>query len=151
MIRFLTRLVGSARRSREGVAAVEFAIIAPVLIILLAAAANVGFAVDHTIQLANAARAGAQYATVKPDDLAGAQAAALAVLPGSTAMLPVLSCTCPLAGQATSATVVGCGTTCAGGMARYITVTVSMAPPQIAGLAFFNPAAASRTVVARVQ
>lgn len=152
MRRFITRLTASARDSRSGVAAVEFAIIAPVLIILLAGATNVGLAVDHSIQLANAARAGAQYATVQQNDMAGAQAAALRMMPPEAIVAtPVMSCFCPPAGSATGTTEVVCTTTCATGMARYITITVSMAPTQIPGLAFFSSADASRTVVARVQ
>ncbi|WP_437171125.1 TadE/TadG family type IV pilus assembly protein [Falsiroseomonas sp. E2-1-a4] len=131
-------------------AAVEFAIIAPVLITLLAGAANIGFAADHGIRLANAARAGAQYATVLPGDAAGAQSAAQAILPGASVTVAPMVCTCPLSG-ATGGPTVGCNTACATGMARYITVTVSMPPPQIPGLAFATALAANRSVVARVQ
>lgn len=151
MKRFITRLAVFARNSRSGVAAVEFAIIAPVMTILLAGATNVGLAVDHSIHLANAARAGAQYATALSSDLAGARTAALAVMPGATVATPVMTCICPPSGYATGTTTVDCTTTCATGMARYITVTVSMTPTQIPGLAFFSSTAATRTVVARVQ
>ncbi|MDB5316891.1 MAG: hypothetical protein JWO24_2735 [Rhodospirillales bacterium] len=151
MRRWISRLAGFAALNRRGVAAVEFAVIAPVLIILLAGAANVGLAVDHTIQLSNAARAGAQYAIANQNDLTGAATAALAALPGSNPPpTAIMTCTCPPSGQSTGGTAVGCTTTCATGMARYVTVTVTMAPPQIAGLAF-NVATGSRTVVARVQ
>jgi Flp pilus assembly protein TadG len=82
-------------RDRKGVAAVEFAVVAPVLITLLAGAANIGFAVDHAIALANAARAGAQHIIAQPGDAAGARTAAQAVLPGSTAAVSPMACTCP--------------------------------------------------------
>jgi Flp pilus assembly protein TadG len=52
---------------------VEFAVIAPVLIMLLAGAANVGFAVDHAIGLANAPPTGAQHIIARPGDIAGAE------------------------------------------------------------------------------
>lgn len=150
MRRFITRLAGLARNSRSGVAAVEFAVIAPVLTVLLAGATNVGLAVDHSIRLANAARAGAQFATVQQNNMAGAQTAAQNMMPGATVALPVMTCICPPTGSATGTTVVACTSTCAGGMARYISVTVTMPPTQIPGLAFVTTAA-SRTVVARVQ
>ncbi len=137
---------------RDGIAAVEFAVIAPVLIVLLAGAANVGLAVDHAIPLSSAARAGAQYATAAPNDLSGAQAAAAAILSGASVPTPTMSCTCPATGQAVGGATVDCVTnSCTTGVARYISVTVNRAPTQIPGLAFFSSAVASRTVVARVQ
>ena len=150
MRRFITRLVAAAARDRDGIAAVEFAVIAPVMVVLLAGAANVGLAVNHNIQLANAARAGAQFATANSSDLTGAGTAASAVLPGSSVATPVMTCTCPMTGQASGGAAILCTDPCTTGMARYVTVTVTMAPPQIPGLAFLT-ATGLRTVVARVQ
>jgi Flp pilus assembly protein TadG len=143
-------------RDRRGVAAVEFAVVAPVMITLLAGAANVGFAVDHAIALANAARAGAQHLIAQPNDAAGARAAAQAVLPGSTAAVSPMACTCPASvSAATGGSAVNCETgSCAAniGMVRSLTVTVTMAPRQIPGLATFTPdPVRSRSVVVRVQ
>lgn len=142
-------------RDRRGVAALEFAMIAPVLIILLAAAANLGLMADHSLQLANAARSGAQYATILPDDPAGAHAAIRSVLPNITQSGIVRSCTCPPSATAASGgNAVECtmGTCPAGiGMARYVTVTVTMPPPSIPGIAFNTTAAGTRVVVVRVQ
>jgi Flp pilus assembly protein TadG len=141
----------AAIRNRHGVAAVEFAVIAPVLITLFAGAVNIGFAVDNTIRLANAARAGAAYITAVPSDTAGAQSVAQSVLPGATATVGSMVCTCPPSGAATGGSTVGCSTTCGTGMARYFTVTVTRAPTSIAGLAFATAGPTSRSVVARVQ
>ncbi len=54
------------RLNRRGVAAVEFALIAPILVILLGAATDLGRAIERAIRLENAARAGAQLLTVNP-------------------------------------------------------------------------------------
>jgi Flp pilus assembly protein TadG len=143
-------------RERQGVAAVEFAVVAPVLITLLAGAANVGFAVDHAIALANAARAGAQHLIAKPSDTAGASTVAQAVLPGSTAAVSAMVCTCPASvSAATGGNAVDCVTgSCATnvGMVRSLTITVTMAPRQIPGLpSFAANQATTRSMIVRVQ
>lgn len=114
-------------RDRAGVAAIEFAIIAPVMILLAGAAWDLGNAVDRSIHLENAARTGAQYITRNPSDTAGAQAAAQAVLSGyGTISIGTMVCTCPPSGAATGGSAVDCATgTCTTGMTRYITVTAT--------------------------
>ena len=143
-------------RSRAGVAAVEFAIIAPVLITLVGAAVDLGTGVERAIRLENAARAGAQYATRTPSDTAGARAAALATLSdwsNVTVTAGPMACTCPTSG-ASGGPVVGCGTTCPTGMARYITVTASrpFTPifPTSALIPFNNLGTSTASVVARI-
>jgi len=146
------RITSLFRRDRRGVAALEFALIAPVMIILLAGTANIGLAVDHAINLSNAARAGAQYVIAVPSDTAGARAAAQAVLPGATVTVGAMVCTCPVTGSSSGGPTVACNvTTCTTGLTRSVTVTVTRAPVQIAGLAFNSTAASTRSVVARVQ
>jgi Flp pilus assembly protein TadG len=135
---------------------VEFAVVAPVMITLLAGAANVGFAVDHAIALANAARAGAQHLIAQPNDAAGARVAVEAVLDRATLDPIVMVCTCPASvSAATGGTTVNCVTGSCDpniGMVRSLTVTVTMAPRQIPGLATFTPdPVRSRSVVVRVQ
>ena len=51
MIHSFLALLGKGSRGRGGVAAVEFAIIAPVLIMLLGGAVDIGTAVDRSIRL----------------------------------------------------------------------------------------------------
>lgn len=68
------RTVLRALRQRRGVAALEFAITAPFFILMLLAAVDFGRAIDQSIKLETAARAGAQYGFVFPDDTAGIQA-----------------------------------------------------------------------------
>jgi Flp pilus assembly protein TadG len=57
--------------SESGNAAVEFALLAPILALLIAGLADYGEAVDISTELNMAARAGAQYATHYPSDTAG--------------------------------------------------------------------------------
>lgn len=53
-------------RANDGIAAVEFAIIAPVLILLLAGAVSFGVGLRMKMEVGNAARAGAAYASSNP-------------------------------------------------------------------------------------
>lgn len=110
---------------RSGVAAVEFAIVAPVLVTLLGAAVDLGTAIERTIHLENAARAGAQWITKAPTDLTGAQAAAQALLTTGGTATTAESCQCPPTGAATGGSVVSCTSTCATGLIRYVTVTAT--------------------------
>ena len=57
-----------ARRQRGGAAAVEFAIVLPVLVTILLGATDFGRVSYSTIAIANAARAGAAYASMNPYD-----------------------------------------------------------------------------------
>jgi len=58
----LARLVGRTTRDRRGVAAVEFALFAPVLLVLTAGVIDFSLYVGTRIELEQALRAGAQYA-----------------------------------------------------------------------------------------
>jgi Flp pilus assembly protein TadG len=52
---------------RRGMAALEFALAAPLVVLVFGAVYDLGRAIDQTIRLANAVRAGAQYAIAYPD------------------------------------------------------------------------------------
>lgn len=158
MIHSFLALLGKGSRGRGGVAAVEFAIIAPVLIMLLGGAVDIGTAVDRSIRLENAARTAAQYVTRAPADSAGAQSAAMATLAGMTGAsvtVGAMACRCPATGSAVGGAVVDCGTTCATGMVKSITVTATrpFAPifPTSAIIPFNNLGATTSNVVVRLQ
>jgi Flp pilus assembly protein TadG len=146
-------------RSQAGVAAIEFAVIAPVLILLVGAAMDLGAAIENAVRLENAARTAAQYATRSASDLTGAQSAALATLAGwsnATVSVGPLVCQCPPAGAATGGAVVDCSTyLCATGMQIYITATATHPFTSVfptSSLIPFNAfGTLTRTVVARVQ
>jgi len=61
----LRRKLSSFYASHGGVAAIEFAIIAPLLSLILLGLVDYGMAVFHRMELQSAVRAGAQYALIK--------------------------------------------------------------------------------------
>ena len=86
-------------RATDGVAAVEFALIAPFLILLLGGAVSFGDALRVRIAVGNAARAGAAWASLNGFDQAGIAAAARAATGlasvGVTATQSAATCTNP--------------------------------------------------------
>lgn len=103
----------------RGVAAAEFALVAPVLILLVLGTFDVATMVQTSIRLERAARAGAQYAVANSSDMAAVQAQVIAAWPELTTAnvpLPVLACEC-------AGTVVACTQTCPGGLVQTVTVT----------------------------
>ncbi len=86
-----------ALAGRRGIAAAEFALIAPVVILVFLSAYDVGRAMWRTLQLETAARVGAQYAFANPTDSAGIAARVQASLPGwgnLTIASPTMACRC---------------------------------------------------------
>ncbi len=74
-------LRGGRRRSCEvGQALVEFALVITALLLIALGVFEFGRAVEAYSEISNGAREGARYASVHPDDLEGARAAALAKL-----------------------------------------------------------------------
>ncbi|BBK31538.1 hypothetical protein STHU_21720 [Allostella humosa] len=136
----------------RGSSAVEFAIIAPVLIVVLGGLADLAIALHRTIGLENAARAGAQHAMSFPDDAPGIAAATVAALGGTVGAVSVAAahCVCP----GTSGPSVSCdGTPCSGAAAgRYVSVSVTASAETIFGLAaIVLPSSFTGSAVARVR
>lgn len=115
-----------AWRAKDGVAALEFAVVAPVLLLFVAEAFSLGSLVWAKMQVENAARAGAIYASTRSVNatsidgvVAGATrlGAAIKATPVATE-----SCGCPDESQGVVAAA--CGSTCAGGAnaGQYVTV-----------------------------
>jgi Flp pilus assembly protein TadG len=102
------------RRDKSGVTAVEFAIIAPLLIGMMMTIADLGLAIYTDVQLANAAQAGATYAMQKGYDGAGMTTVAQAStrLTGVTVATSQY-CGCPSASGIASIT---CGSNCSDGL-----------------------------------
>ena len=94
-------------RARDGAAAVEFALIAPLLILLLGGALSFGDALRVRVAVGNAARAGASWARLNGFDQARIAAAARAATGvggiGVTATQSTLSCTNPASTQLVAA------------------------------------------------
>ncbi|MDA8233114.1 MAG: pilus assembly protein [Magnetospirillum sp.] len=107
---------------RRGVAAVEFALAAPILLVLVLGLADFGMATNERMRLTSAARAGAQYAMGNPTDSAGTRQATLAAANGlnSGTVSVTLSCGC------NDGSTITCGGTCPTSAPwTYVTVTVA--------------------------
>ncbi len=117
-----------ALAGRYGIAAAEFALVAPVVILIVLSIYDVGRAVWRTTQLETAARIGAQYAFANPTDNAGITSRVQASLSGWTGL--TISPT-SMACQCDNGVAANCSTgTCPFGAATvspigYITVTVT--------------------------
>lgn len=106
-------------RSDEAAIAVEFAIIAPILLLLAVASIDIGLALSDYMKLTSAIRTSFDYALVKKDnDLAGIENRVKANASSAT-VSAVASCTCD--GSAMGS----CSATCSGTKSKFITVTVS--------------------------
>jgi Flp pilus assembly protein TadG len=105
-----------------GAAAVEFAMLLPVLLLMLAGLIDVTRLISHTMQVKAAAQAGADFAQVrgwKPDEIAGAVTAATQ-LTVSASPAPAMATAC-VSGQSIVQTT---ATTCTAGgpPGRFVTV-----------------------------
>lgn len=139
-------------RSRRGSAAVEFALILPLLTTIVLGLYDLASVVQLRLRLADAVRAGGQYAAGFPTDSTGIMAAVQAALPSgwtNSAGTPTTRCTCWNGGTETDADCTA-ATICATGQtaARYVTVTASRSRTS---LLLTGLGSASATYVARVQ
>jgi Flp pilus assembly protein TadG len=110
-------------RAREGGAAVEFSVAAPVLAIIFVPLIDIGMAVYQQMQVQDAAQAGAQYAMVHGWNSGAIQTAVTSATPLSVSAAPAPSktCGCP---DSSSVSPAACGSTCADGRnaGTYVTV-----------------------------
>jgi hypothetical protein len=107
------------RIGRRGIAATEFALVAPVLLLLLLGTFDAANLLQTSIRLERATRAGAQLATADSSNMTAIRNQVIAAWPELTqedVPLPVLACEC--AGIA-----MACGESCAGDLVQTITVT----------------------------
>lgn len=121
------------RRRSRGVSSVEFAVFTPLLALIAIGAYDLGNALQVSMRLERAARAGAQYGAANPADVAGIRSAVIAAWPELTTAdvpMPVYACFC-----ATAAAT--CGSTCASGMVATVTVSAqkSVSPLLLPGIA----------------
>jgi Flp pilus assembly protein TadG len=125
------------RRDRRGVSAIEFAIIASIMVTLLLGAYDLGNAAMRQIQLQQAVRLGGVYAMLRPTDVPGIRAAVASVLPAGWTLtnpggVAAVACSCldPSAGG--TAALAGCtpanfDTCTAPSTATVISITATMA------------------------
>jgi len=105
----------------RGSAAVEFALIASLLVFLLMLVSDVSLAITARMENGNAARAGAEYAAINGWNSSGIVAAATSATWLSPTVTPTQSCGCASASGIVAQT---CGTTCAAGGNAGVYVTV---------------------------
>ncbi|MBT2189087.1 TadE/TadG family type IV pilus assembly protein [Sphingobium nicotianae] len=115
-------------RSTGGVAAIEFAIISPVLLALIVSVIELGLATRDSLRAQAAAAAGAYYSVQNGFDATGIAAAVVngTGAPGlSASPAPTLFCGCPSAGGIGPAT---CDATCDDGAParKYVRVSASI-------------------------
>lgn len=118
----------SCARRRRGTVVIEFALIAPILLITLAAAVDLGTAISRSLRLQTVARAGASYAALIPSDTNNSAVAAMNALlsdiSGANATVSI-SCNCPPSTSASTGPSISCNSICATGTATYVTVTIT--------------------------
>jgi Flp pilus assembly protein TadG len=106
-------LLGVLRRADDGISAVEFAIIAPVMVLLCVGIADLGIGVYTETQVNNAAQYGAEYALLNGFD---ANAITTAVKNSTTLsnlnVSPTQTCGCP---SSTGMVTSSCNATCSDG------------------------------------
>ena len=134
---------------RHGGAALELAIVAPLLLTLLGGVVDVGFGLQEAMQAQNAAAAGALYAATHNWDPARIEGAIVASAPGSGVAArppPRQFCGCA-AEEGVSATA--CGTRCSGSTtaAAYAEVDTVLAHWRVMPFDFMPDTLTGRAVV----
>jgi Flp pilus assembly protein TadG len=123
--RSLLRLVGRGVAASRGVAAIEFAVVAPVLIAMAIGMVDLGYGVYRSMQVQNAAQAGAQYAVAhgfNATAIASAITSATGYSDISASPTPSQFCGCPTSVAVSTAT---CNSACADGTLAGTYVTAS--------------------------
>jgi Flp pilus assembly protein TadG len=124
---------GISRRYKRGMVTIEFALAAPLIMLLLAGALDFGRVLRASICVADAARAGAQYGSLSSansSNLSGMQTAALNAAPDIIGMTAVAVKSCKCSGGAS----VSCSGSCVGGkMLVYVQVTAQMTCSSVFG------------------
>jgi Flp pilus assembly protein TadG len=150
------------RHARGAVAAVEFALVAPVLLAMMAGLADFGLALSDQSQMASAVAQGAQFAYLNPTTAASNNTVAVVKAAAPFLANPLTTTTVTVSGPAffcvnigsappTPATV---STTCTDGTkaGSYITITASYLYPAI--LPFYSHlgnTTLTETITARIQ
>ena len=127
-------------RAVAGVAAVEFALAATVLVIVLTPVVDLGMAFYQQMQVQDAAQAGAQYAAAKGWNSSGIQNAVTSASTNMTisaSPAPSESCGCP---NGTSVVTATCNSSCTNGQTAgtYVTVNAQASYTPILPYSFFG-------------
>lgn len=145
-------VAGRVLTRTDGAAAIEFALVAPLLAFMVAGAVNVGLAI-RTAFLVNAAVAsGGQYAMVNgwnSTQITAAVTSGTGDAGVSASPAPSVAYGCPSGTAITAATST---TVCADGITarRYVTVSASMARPSVFPTSFGLPTTITATQVVQI-
>jgi Flp pilus assembly protein TadG len=148
-----------ARPRKAAVAVVEFALIAPVLIMLAIGLADYGFAIWTKLQVKSAARAGAAYAVLygwnNGLNTAKIQSAVTGATALSVAASPAPTASCGCLDATTGLTAATCGALCSGNSdtaGTYVTVSAQATFRSLLSYpGFVFPAAITATEITRTQ
>lgn len=149
------RTLDKWRHGRRGAAAIEFALISPVFLVLLVGMVEVGFAAYQAMQAQDAAEAGALYAAKYGWDPTGITNAVLNATSASgltASPAPAEFCGCPASGS--GITTVNCNSTCPGGSPPGLYISVSASLPHETILPYLNlpiPAVLTAHATVRTQ
>lgn len=125
-IRVLGRILGRLLASARGSVAVELGLLAPVAAVMLVGMFEFTGAYEQGMDLATAARAGAQYAIIYPTDTTGIQNAVIdsgAISPTNLTVTVKQFCECP------DGTSITCTSTCSGGVQNDVYMQVALSQP----------------------
>ena len=121
------RLAKAAYDDRTGIAAIEFAIVIPLLMLLFVGLVDLGIGVYRSMEVKEAAQAGAQYAVVNgfnASAISTAVTSATRYASIAASPAPTEFCGCP---SNTGVTNAACGSTCSSGYTAGTYVTASAA------------------------
>jgi len=121
----LARFISGRDDGTRGAVAIEFAILAMILVVMMVCTVDLGMGFYRKKQVQNAAQAGAQYAAAKgfsESSISSAVKAATSFSGISASPAPTQFCGCP---SDTGVTSISCSSTCSGGAARGTYVSVS--------------------------
>lgn len=141
-------------RARDGIGAVEFALVASILVLILLGITDFGIGFWEQMQVGNAARAGAEYAARYGYDSTKVQTAATSAtnLSGVTASDSGQFCGCP--STSTGITSATCGTACSNGdtAGTFVTVTAQVSYTTLFSWpGMSNPTTLASSVTVRLQ
>jgi Flp pilus assembly protein TadG len=121
--RAISRLV---RFRRTGSVSVEFALVIPVLMLMVVGIADVGLVLAQYLRVSGALSAAGQYALINPDDTAGVEQIAKDYLSNNSAVSVMVETSCECSGGNSTTS---CGGSCSAGedLRQFVRIQISQA------------------------
>jgi len=136
MFSSINNACGRLCRDQRGVSAIEFAFIAPIILMMMLGAYDLGNAAQQQIDLQEAVRSGGAYAMNHSTDVSGIQTIVTNSLPSGWPLtnpggVAAVACSCLDTSTGAVTNLAGCTTTnfdtCASGSGLLVSVTATMA------------------------